>query len=234
MLDYISQAQEVFQVCTHQTLKRKQKLHHNLTALSKLSMSSQQYTTGPYQYGQDEILPSSLLFHNPEYYIAHNDITAFQFHISIPQHPHLPDATILNQLAHLISTIPSHYQEINLVDIIALDYLSYSRVMKLRIRTRQEWETHEEYLWHIWRDLKDNIFNIPPHQDNTTPPFSVLNNIARIVWQIDPSYQKLNLANVVALDLLCRMRADRIVVWTGEELEKHNKYVRQMWWSLRE
>jgi hypothetical protein len=87
----------------------------------------QTYTiTRTYQNGHEEVMPASLLFHQPLYYIRCNNKRAFKTYIPVHQDFCEPSARLLNELAILISVIPSEYQEINLVNVIALDYLSCS------------------------------------------------------------------------------------------------------------
>jgi hypothetical protein len=58
-------------------------------------------------------------------------------------------------------------------------------------------------------------------------------NLANLIWKLEPEYQKINLANVVVLDYLCKIRAEKSNIGTREELEEHDDYIRQMWELLR-
>jgi hypothetical protein len=154
--------------------------------------------------------------------------------ILVPHNPYTPNAHLLHRLATIIKEIPLAYQEINLIEIIALDYFDYSRRRDLGIGSGIEEEDHEEWIWRRWRGLRDCTFNVSPPYRPVSPTLDTLRDLARVAWLIDEEYHKINIANIAALELLCNMRAVGRNVRTGIGLRLHNRYVEQMWRSLRE
>jgi hypothetical protein len=197
-------------------------------------MSTQQnaHTTSE-AASQAPVLPPSAIFRNPRYYIMQTDPEAAR-NIMVPNNPYTPNAHLLHRLATIIEDIPSAYQEINLIEILALDYFSCSRRRDLGIGSGVMERDHEEWVWRRWRGLRDCTFNIQPPYRPKSPTLDTLSDLARVVWLIDEDYHRINLANIAALNILCNMRAVGRNVRTGIGLRLHNKYVEQMWWSLRE